>query len=108
MTNFIGEPSTALVRRSALPPPGTDVLSYQGVPIRYLANVAMWFNALGQGDAVYLTEALSDFRVHGEQHQQTEDAGALALPNYRLLCRLGLQQGIIDAETAEELESRPG
>jgi len=48
MTNFIGEPSTALVRRSALPPPGTDVLSYQGVPIRYLANVAMWFNALGQ------------------------------------------------------------
>ncbi|MBS1189587.1 MAG: methyltransferase domain protein [Rhodocyclaceae bacterium] len=108
MINFVGEPSTVLLRRSALPPAGTDIMSYGGSPVYYMADMAMWFTALGKGDAAYLTEELSDFRVHSEQFQQTQGVDSTVLPNYKHLCRLAQAAGVIDAEACRELLARPG
>ncbi len=106
MTNFIGEPSTVLVRRSALPASGEDILAYDGVSIGYFADVAMWFTALRHGDAAYLVETLSDFRVHGEQHQQTEGIDSIVIPNFRILCQLAKSNGLLDKASYLELSSR--
>ncbi len=109
MSNFIGEPTTPMFRRSALADADTmrDILSYDGHPIRYLTDVAMWFSVLRHGHGAYLTESLSSFRTHGTQSQQTSSVADQTLPNYRLLCRLARDNGLLDEATCQELLGRP-
>lgn len=60
MNNPIGEPSTVMFRKSQCS---------RGFDPRYqqLVDLEMWLHLLEQGDAWYLSEPLSAFRVHGAQ-----------------------------------------
>lgn len=67
--NFIGEPTTALFRKSELEKVGPDLASIDGQKMVGIFDVAIWLNLLTRGNMVYLVEPLSFFRVHGEQIQ---------------------------------------
>ena len=60
MNNPIGEPSTVMFRKKQ---------GMRGFDSRYqqLVDLEMWLHLLEQGDAYYLPEPLSSFRVHGAQ-----------------------------------------
>lgn len=96
--NFIGEPSTALLRRSAFtlrPHLDTDrAFHFNGEEVRGAVDLAMWSRALVQGDAAFITKRLSRFRSHSEQAQAREDVLQRSVAGIRNLqtqwIRLGL------------------
>ncbi|PDZ44646.1 glycosyltransferase family 2 protein [Bacillus wiedmannii] len=62
--NIIGEPTIVLFRKSLLTEPfGT----LNGRKYGCSVDMASWINLLSKGDAMYITEPLSSFRVHSEQ-----------------------------------------
>jgi glycosyltransferase involved in cell wall biosynthesis len=65
--NMIGEPTTAMFRRSAVGPKFGNYLGRQYVT---LSDVATWLSVLKHMDCVYLPDALSYFRIHGGQDQR--------------------------------------
>ncbi|MES2299256.1 MAG: glycosyltransferase [Pseudomonadota bacterium] len=65
--NLIGEPTTALVRKSALE---EQFGVFLGREYNVLSDVATWLAVLSRHDCVYLPEALSYFRLHGGQDQR--------------------------------------
>ncbi|MBQ9366070.1 MAG: glycosyltransferase family 2 protein [Schwartzia sp.] len=61
-TNYIGEPTTVLIKKSAL---RDNDLGWSGKEGKYLINDwPTWLCCLSKGDMVYLPEALSYFRIH--------------------------------------------
>ena len=65
--NLVGEPTTAIFRRSVIGARFGIFLDRQYVT---LSDVATWLQALSSSDCIYLPEALSYFRIHGGQDQQ--------------------------------------
>lgn len=65
-TNMVGEPTTAMFRRSAIE--GRFGV-YAGKQYVVLSDVATWLAALTRADCIYLPDALSFFRIHGGQDQ---------------------------------------
>ncbi len=65
--NLIGEPTTVLVRKSALE---GQFGVFLGREYHVLSDVATWLAVLARHDGVYLPEALSYFRIHGGQDQR--------------------------------------
>ena len=82
-TNFIGEPSAAMFRRSdiientAATPTSLFVIGEQ--EFTCLADLALWLRLLSKGDAYYIADQLCGYRVHGEQLQNAAPV--------RTLCR---------------------
>lgn len=68
--NFVGEPSCVLCRRDDLLALGDQLMSLNGLPIRWLADLAMYANLFSQGDLAFLKEPLCSFRVSLEQSSQ--------------------------------------
>ena len=94
--NLIGEPTTVLVRRSALE---REFGVYAGRQYTALSDVATWLTVLRNHDAVYLPETLSYFRLHGGQDQRAEST--------RIRCNLDWLQLYTDAlERGEYLPDR--
>ncbi len=97
--NFIGEPSTALFRRSDFDPrphvegiSGSDETSaspfhFNGEPVRGAIDLAMWARLLVQGNAAFFQARLSRFRIHAEQAQARSDVVERSVVGIR-----GLQQ----------------
>ncbi|MGA1791377.1 MAG: glycosyltransferase [bacterium] len=69
-TNVIGEPTTTMFRKGDMAHLSPHILSLDGKECLCLVDFVMWLNLLARGDAVYLTEALSEFRIHKGQDQQ--------------------------------------
>ncbi len=67
--NFIGEPSTALLRKADLGDQRPACFHFDGVPGHGVIDMTMWAAALLKGDAVYLGAPQSAFRVHAGQRQ---------------------------------------
>lgn len=67
--NFVGEPSTVMFRKSELGEVKPDFMSVDGQEISWASDVAIYINLALRGNAIYLTEALSYFRIHEEQGQ---------------------------------------
>lgn len=65
--NLIGEPTTVLLRKSALK---GLFGQYLGRQYMVLSDVATWLAVLSTHDAVYLPDTLSYFRLHGGQDQR--------------------------------------
>ena len=65
--NSVGEPSTVLFRRADLAPPG--YFGFAGAEGHGIIDMATWTALLLKGDAVYLRDALSSFRIHAGQRQ---------------------------------------
>lgn len=67
--NLIGEPSTAMFRRSQLPVEGDSIFRWGGRDYHCLADLALWLRLLQSGLAYYCAETLSQFRMHEGQEQ---------------------------------------
>lgn len=68
-TNYIGEPTTALFKRSKLKEPFGVLLGKQ---VYFAVDLASWLNLLEEGDAVYMTKPLSYLRYHAKQLSKHE------------------------------------
>jgi glycosyltransferase involved in cell wall biosynthesis len=93
--NFIGEPSTALVRkRDFAPRPGMDPgspFNFNGEEVRGAVDFAMWTRVLVQGKAAFFARRLSHFRTHEEQAQARREVVDRSIAGIR-----GLQQQWIE------------
>lgn len=67
--NVLGEPTTALYRKSAA---GPVFGVYQGRQYSVVSDVATWLSILSNSDCIYLKDALSFFRIHPEQDQRNQ------------------------------------
>lgn len=69
-SNFIGEPTTVMFRRADLAWIRPHYATFDGHDdIRVVIDIAAWHNLLSQGEAIYIADPLSSFRIHAEQHQ---------------------------------------
>ena len=67
--NMIGEPSTVLFRKSDLDDAPSALFNFDGASGHGVIDMVMWAALLAKGDAVYLREPRSAFRVHAAQRQ---------------------------------------
>ena len=83
--NTIGEPTTALFRKADLLDQAPDYFRFNGVRGLGIIDMVMWSVLLLKGDAVYLTESLSAFRIHAMQRQRDPEAGQRSVASIREL-----------------------
>ncbi len=69
-TNFIGEPTTVMFRKKDLEASRPNMISFAERECIAIADQTMWVNLLSRGDAIYLVDTLSYFRLHSEQGQR--------------------------------------
>jgi len=67
--NFVGEPSTVLFRKADLADHAPAYFVFDGAPGHGIIDMVTWASLLLKGDAVYLRDSLSDFRIHPGQRQ---------------------------------------
>ncbi len=95
LLNVLGEPTTVLFRKRDIK---NKFGSFNGKQYRCLTDLAMWIELLSIGDALYLPDTLSYFRVHMGQNSMNKELMHLAtLESYTL---------IIDAYKLGIIESR--
>jgi glycosyltransferase involved in cell wall biosynthesis len=105
--NFIGEPSTALFRRDVAQVNGEALLEFSGERGRGVTDFVLWTRLLCRGDAVYLRERLSNFRVHPEQRQALAEVRARALDAIPALREKWIELGLHEAMPPNVLRARP-
>jgi hypothetical protein len=67
--NTVGEPTTVLFRKADLLDQAPDYYRFNGAHGHGIVDMVTWSALLLKGDAVYLTESLSAFRIHAAQRQ---------------------------------------
>ena len=67
--NFVGEPTTAMFRKADVAHLKPDYLAVDNHMVYGINDIAVWTNLAIQGNAVYLVEPLSQFRIHSSQSQ---------------------------------------
>jgi hypothetical protein len=67
--NVIGEPTTAMFRRSQLPVEGDSIFRWGGRDYHCLADLTLWLRLLKSGLAYYCAAVLSEYRRHPDQEQ---------------------------------------
>ena len=67
--NTVGEPTTVLFRKADLLDLAPEYFRFNGAHGLGIIDMVMWAALLMKGDAVYLTESLSAFRIHAAQRQ---------------------------------------
>ncbi|WP_242471141.1 MULTISPECIES: hypothetical protein [unclassified Blastococcus] len=92
-TNVVGELSTALFRRDALPV--ATMWEPDGRRIDSLTDVKIWLELLAQGPAFYTPRVLSRFRVHPGQNSMNPWMTARAERDWVRLIDSGIRQGFL-------------
>ncbi len=67
--NFIGEPTTVMFRKNDLAWVKPNLAAFGGMQAVGAGDIAMWLTLLGRGNAYYIAEPLSSFRIHPGQRQ---------------------------------------
>ncbi len=65
MANVVGEPTTAMFRKSDIE---DKIFDYIGRGTKSYVDMAIWFKLLIKGNAIYIAEPLSSFRIHESQN----------------------------------------
>ena len=65
MANIIGEPTTAMFKKADIE---DKIFDYKGRKSRSYVDMAIWFKLLIKGNAIYIAEPLSSFRIHASQN----------------------------------------
>lgn len=83
-TNFIGEPTTALIKKTCI-----DSISGWGdiavTPgMLSLGDIGMWLELMSKGNLVYITDRLSAFRLHGNNDSCNEDTSIRCTLNWMM------------------------
>ena len=109
--NFIGEPSTALFRKRDFDRreflDGDRPFHFNGEEVRGAADLAMWSRLLVQGNAVFLRDRLSRFRIHGEQAQARPDVVDRSIAGIRALQRQWVELGLFQCLPPHLLRVQP-
>lgn len=90
LCNFVGEPSTVLVRKKDLLDGHCfgwlEKKKYHGT------DYETWLRLLARGDMIYLNEPLSRFRLHSGQDQRQASTNLQLLINWGLIIRTAIEQ----------------
>jgi hypothetical protein len=95
MLNLIGEPSTVLFRRADVVPEAGGLFRWGGEDYHCLADLGLWLRLLARGAAFYCAEALSEFRMHDGQEQETEAGSLDCLLERRRIARRAREAGFL-------------
>jgi len=98
--NFIGEPTTAMFRRSALELEAGVLFRWNGRDYHCLADLCLWLRLLARGTAYYHADPLSKFRIHAGQEQAKPEVNLLCVLE-RLWIYLFCERNIAQARQAE-------
>jgi len=79
MVNFIGEPTTALFRRTDVTLEDGRIFRWGGRDYHCLADLGLWLRLLAQGLAYYHAQPLSAMRRHAGQEQDKPEVRVLCL-----------------------------
>ncbi|MEI7028202.1 glycosyltransferase [Paenibacillus sp. y28] len=90
--NVIGEPTTVLFRKKDLIEPFGI---FRGRQYTTTNDVATWLSFLSRGDAVYLPETLSYFRIHSGQNQNSSAISTSSLADWSELTQSAREAGFL-------------
>lgn len=105
--NTIGEPSTALFRKADFLDKGPRYFHFRGAPGHGVIDMVMWSALLLKGNAVYLRESLSSFRIHASQRQHDPVTRQRSIASIRGLQDAWLELGIHERHPPHLLLTRP-
>lgn len=105
--NPIGEPSTVMFRKSDFTAEQPPYFHFRGVPGHGVIDMVMWSALLLKGDAVYLRERLSSFRVHANQRQDDPVTQQLSIASIRALQAAWLELNVQERQPPHLLLTRP-
>ena len=91
--NFIGEPTTVLAKK-ALMLDGYR-LGFTGEEGKYLSpDFPTWLHLLARGNMMYLTEPLSQFRIHEGNGQWNPDTFIIGIIGWAICIRAAIEQDV--------------
>jgi len=105
--NVIGEPSTALFRKSELLGQAPGYFRFNGAEGHGIIDMVTWTALLLRGDAVYLRESLSSFRIHPGQRQHDPAKAGRNAESIRELQHAWLALGLFEKIPRTELLAQP-
>jgi hypothetical protein len=105
--NTIGEPSTTLFRKADLLDRDPGYFGFAGDPGHGIIDMATWAALLLQGDAVYLRECLSSFRIHAGQRQHDPAKVQRNMASIRSLQGAWLELGLHEKLPPDRLLTKP-
>jgi predicted SAM-dependent methyltransferase/glycosyltransferase involved in cell wall biosynthesis len=105
--NIIGEPTTTMFRREDMADLLPDFLSFAGMPQPGIGDVGAWLNLLSMGDAIYLVDSLSKFRLHAEQWQRQPGVTDNGVRSFERLEYHGRRFGLRDPAIPLKLLTTP-
>lgn len=92
--NFLGEPSTALFRKSDLANGAGDPFRFDGLRGFGIIDMSTWATLSLEGHVAYLGEALSAFRIHAQQRQSAPEVRQRSIDSIRELQAAWLKLGL--------------
>ncbi len=105
--NWVGEPTTALFRKADLLDHGPDYFRFNGVRGLGIIDMVMWTALLLKGDAVYLRESLSAFRLHAAQRQRDPESSKRNVASIRELQAAWLALGLFEKVSPHLILAKP-
>ena len=86
---------------------GAGPFHFNGEEVRGAIDLAMWSRLLVQGNAVFLRDRLSRFRIHGEQAQARPDVVDRSIAGIRALQRQWVELGLFQSLPPHLLRVQP-
>lgn len=105
--NVVGEPTTTLFRKADFMDEAPHYFRFNGVEGHGVIDMVMWSMLLMKGDAVYLRDSLSSFRVHRGQRQQDPAKKDRNMDSIRGLQSAWLALGLRDSLSHDPLLAKP-
>jgi predicted SAM-dependent methyltransferase/glycosyltransferase involved in cell wall biosynthesis len=104
--NFIGEPTTAMFRKDELLHVRPHAMAFGGMVAVGAGDMAMWLNLLGRGNAYYIAEPLSTFRMHPGQRQNEPAIHEASRLSWQGFMYHGLRLGLVSRFISYEIRCR--
>lgn len=102
--NYIGEPSTVLFKKADINNIEPNCFEFGGISECYATgDVALYLNLLSKGNLAYLTEPLSNFRIHQDQSQNDETIHKQGRQTWQLLRSRSSMLGFLAERDEKEL-----
>lgn len=105
--NVVGEPSTTLFRKADLLDGKPDYFCFDGVVGSGVIDMSMWSTILLRGEAVYLRDGLSRFRIHPGQLQRDPEIRQVTIQSIRNLQAVWLRLGLHRRFRRDLLSAKP-
>lgn len=105
--NMIGEPSTVLFRKSDIEDQRPAFFNFDGAYGHGVIDMVMWTALLLKGDAVYLLEPQSAFRIHPGQRQRDPEVARRTIDSIRELQAAWLALGLHRRRPPHMLSTQP-